>query len=66
MHVVAGAGGHKLSRIRRRQWPWVDYAEREYGFVRLEVRALEGGSLSLAQCSAAPRVWHVAAALLTA
>lgn len=40
LHVIAGSGGHKLSKIKKHQPEWVAAAEREFGFVRIKVRPL--------------------------
>lgn len=38
LHVIAGSGGHKLSKIKAEQYGWLAAAEREFGFVRILVR----------------------------
>ena len=37
LHVIAGAGGHKLSHIKAEQPAWVDAAERAFGYMRIKV-----------------------------
>jgi hypothetical protein len=40
LHVIAGTGGHKLSKLKTKQKKWVAYAVREFGFSRIRVCCL--------------------------
>ena len=37
-HIVAGTGGHKISKIGKRQKDWTEVAMKKFGFVHLDFR----------------------------